>query len=105
MTLAKIVLVLMLATVVQYLVDIFKKVIPVTMIGKVQLPPIYAAVIGVVLAVTFRVGLLTAVGFQTPYALADWIITGMIVSGGSTVVHELISKLRESRASGGQNDD
>lgn len=100
MTIATVVLVLMLATVVQYLVDIIKKIIPATTIGKVQLPPIYAAVVGVILAVTFRVGLLTAVGFQTPFPVADWIVTGLIISGGSTVVHELVSKLRESRKLG-----
>jgi hypothetical protein len=97
MTIATLVLVLMLATVVQYLVDLIKKAVPAKTIGGVQLAPIYAAVIGVTTAVTFQVGLLTAVGFQTPYAMADWVITGLILSGGSSVVHELIAKLRASR--------
>lgn len=100
MIVAIIVLVIMLAIVVQFLVDIIKRIFPVPAIGKVQIPPIYAAIIGIVLAIAFRVGIMAALGFETPYPAVDWIVTGLIVSGGSTGVHELISKLRESRKLG-----
>jgi hypothetical protein len=43
--------------------------------------------------------------------MADWVITGLILSGGSSVVHELLAKLRASRnliqdeLSGGKYDE
>lgn len=89
--------VILLATLVQYLVDIVKGIIPAESIGSVKLPPIYAAIIGIALAVLTKTDILAALGYQIEYALAGWIITGLVVSGGSAAVHELISKLRESR--------
>ena len=99
MELTAIILVFLLATVVQYIVDIIKGAIPLTAIGQVKLAPIYSLIVGVALAIIFQVDLMAAVGFATPYALAGWIITGLVVSGGSSAVHELIAKLRESRSS------
>jgi hypothetical protein len=97
MEIAAIILVFLLATLVQYIVDIFKKAIPVAAVGAVALAPIYSLIVGVTLAVIFQVDIMAALGFTTPYALAGWIITGLILSGGSSAVHELIAKLRESR--------
>ena len=43
--------VILLATLVQYLVDIVKGIIPAESIGSLKLPPIYAAIIGIALTV------------------------------------------------------
>jgi hypothetical protein len=100
MEIASIILVFLLATLVQYIVDILKNAIPATAIGKVTLAPIYSLIVGIALAIIFQVDIMAALGFATQYAIAGWIITGLIVSGGSSAVHELIAKLRESRTGG-----
>lgn len=97
---ASIIMVIMLAIVVQYIVDIIKNIIPSSGVGSIKLPPIYSLIVGVVMAVLFQVDLMATLGFTTSYALAGWIITGLIISGGSSAVHELIAKLRESRTGG-----
>jgi hypothetical protein len=80
------------------LVDRIKAVIPWTEIGKVQLTPLYALVIGIVVAFVARIDVLLSLGFET-VPVIGYIITGIVVSGGSSAVHELIAKLRESRGS------
>ena len=54
MELTAIILVFLLATVVQYVVDIIKGAIPPTAIGQVKLAPIYSLIVGVAYAKPIR---------------------------------------------------
>lgn len=97
MTLAAALLaIIMMAILVQFLVDQVKKILP-TVVMKYLQPPLIAAIIGIAIAIFYQIDLFEALGFGTQYALASWIFTGLILSSGSTAVHELIAKLRESR--------
>ena len=98
---AAIIAILVMATLVQYLTDIVKTILP-TKVLTFAKPPLIAALIGIALAVLFQVDLFAALGFGTQYALASWIFTGLILSSGSTAVHELIAKLRDSRGDTGE---
>lgn len=89
--------IVLLATLVQYLVDIIKNIVPITEVKGVKLAPIYAALVGVAMACLTKTDILSVLGYESGIEAAGWIITGLIVSGGSSAVHELISKLRESR--------
>jgi len=91
--------IILLATLVQFVVDRIKTIIPIQAIGPVELAPIYAAIIGIVIAIVAQVDILAALGFQSQPIVGE-VMTGLIISGGSTAVHELIAKLRESRGSG-----
>ena len=88
--------ILMMATLIQFLTDISKNLLP-AMAVKFFNPPLIAAMYGIILAVIFKLDLFLILGFETPYAMASWVLTGLILSSGSSAVHELIAKLRDSR--------
>ena len=86
-----------LAMLVEFIVDVLKKVIPIKTLGPVEVPPLLSVVIGIIVAWLVRADIFAALGFVPQHEVASWIITGIIISAGSKTVHELISKLRESR--------
>lgn len=90
------VLVIMLATLVTFLTDRVKAIIPIAKVAGVELAPIWAAVIGLAVAFTTKLDLLASLDLPSNPAVG-MIITGLVISGGSTAVHELIANLRENR--------
>jgi len=90
---------LILAILVEFVTGIIKGLFTVECIGPIKLAPIIALVVGVAIAVLCKADIMSAIGFPMQYALASWVVTGFIISSGSTGVHELISKIRESRES------
>ena len=50
-----------------------------------------AAVIGALLCVTTKIGILSNLEIQVKYQLIDYIITGIVISRGSNAVHDIIS--------------
>lgn len=89
-----IVSVLMLAILVEYIVKIVKPCLPDT---RYPLPLIAAMVIGIGLAVLVHADVLSVLGFEPSNRLIAEIVTGFIIAGGSSGLHELIAKLRASR--------
>ncbi len=89
-----IVMIILLAIIVEYIVNLIKPLMPET---NYPVPLVISLVIGIALAVVVKADILTAVGFNPEYLIISYIVTGLIVSGGSTAVHELIAKLRASR--------
>lgn len=85
-----------LATLVEFIVERIKSVVPVKQIGKVELAPIYAMVISIALGITCHIDLLSAIGLEAPSVVGE-ILSGLAISGGSGLFHELTSKVRESR--------
>lgn len=95
--LATVLVFVVLAMLVEFIVDVIKKVIPGDQLGQVPIPPLLSLVVGIVVAVMVQADIFAALGFHMQYAIAGWILTGIIISAGSKAVHELISKLRDSR--------
>ena len=89
-----IVMIILLSVIVEYIVNLIKPLMPET---SYPVPLVISLVIGIALAVVVKADILTAVGFNPEYLIISYIVTGLIVSGGSTAVHELIAKLRASR--------
>ena len=89
-----IVMIILLAIIVEYIVNLIKPLMPES---EYPVPLILSLVIGVCLGLLVRVDILSAVGFEPVSLTVSYVITGLIASGGSTAVHELISKLRASR--------
>lgn len=86
----------LLATLVQFLVDRIKTLIPYENIGKIALAPWYSVIVGIGLAFVVQLDFLASLGLNT-ISTIGYIVTGLVISAGSAAVHELISKLRESR--------
>jgi len=87
---------LVLSLVVQFLTDRIKAILPWEKIGTVKLIPIYSLIVAQVVAWVTQVDFFAL--FQLPtQATVGIIVTGLATSGGAAGIHELISKLRESR--------
>ncbi|MGI6579948.1 MAG: hypothetical protein ACOX3H_06895 [Saccharofermentanales bacterium] len=89
-----IVMIILLSVIVEYIVNVLKPLMPET---SYPVPLVLSMVIGICLGLLVKVDILSAVGFEPVNLTVSYVITGLIASGGSTAVHELISKLRASR--------
>ena len=89
-----IVMIILLSVIVEYIVNVIKPLMPET---SYPVPLVLSMVIGICLGLLVKVDILSAVGFEPVNLTVSYVITGLIASGGSTAVHELISKLRASR--------
>jgi chromate transport protein ChrA len=92
-----IVLILIAAMVVQFAVQVIKTWLPAPVLA-VLTPQLQAAVLGIVIAVVYQLDIMAALGFQTQYAQAGWLLTGLIISAGSEPLHELIARIRAGRS-------
>lgn len=89
--------VMIAAILVQAIVEIVKKPLPETIRG--QIAPFLSVLFAELICVFGQVDMLAAAGI---YLAPTWIslfLSGLIVSGGSTAVNELIKALAESRPS------
>jgi len=92
-----------LAVATEYLVERIKNLVQVTEVGKVKLVPFYALAVGMAIAFIVQLDFIAVLSAVTEYEMhtvptAGYIMTGLAISGGSGAIHELFSKLRESRA-------
>jgi hypothetical protein len=85
--------ILVLAIIVEFTTEIVKNIAP-SIRG--QYSRIIAVLIGMILCVTTRNGILSTFGIYILYPIIDYILTGLIISRGSNIVHDLISKLNMS---------
>ncbi len=92
---AELAILILLAIVAQFLIDRIKAFLP-KKVGGYELIPLYAVVLGLILAYVTGVDTLSLIGFADT-GIVGIIITGLAISGGSEIVHELISKVRSSR--------
>ena len=85
-----------MSIVVEYCVERVKAILGERVMEVVK-APWWAAAFGVLFACLFRLDLFAAVGFSSALPVVPYIVTGLLLSGGSGAMHELIAKLRESR--------
>lgn len=93
----KLALVIALALVVEYITNILKPLVPNIENIKYPIPLVIALAVGITLTLTTQINLLNIIGLNTTNQYIGFITTGVIIAGGSTAVHELLAKLRESR--------
>ena len=86
-----------LAIIAKYITDIIKGIIPFRSLGQLDLVPIYALIVGLVMAFLSGIGLLETFGFTVTSKTLDIILTGVAMAGGAEAWHELVAKLRELR--------
>lgn len=87
--------VILLAILTEYLVNLIKPLF--TYKGAYPVPILIAMVIGVGLSLLTKADILTALDLEPINNIASYIVTGLVVSGGSSAIHELLAKLRGSR--------
>lgn len=90
-------IILVFAVLIQFLVDRVKEIVGSKVMDIVK-APVWAVAFGVLFALMFNVDFFALVGYNTQVPIVAKVITGLILSSGSTGVHELVAKLRENRA-------
>lgn len=78
----------------EYLVKELKPLIPET---EYPVPLLLALVIGVILSFLTGADFFVAIGLEVQYPIVSRTLTGVLIGGGSSALHELIAKLRASR--------
>jgi hypothetical protein len=63
----------------------------------INLKVLTSIIFSVLLCISYEVDIFILLGMSTSFPLIGQIITAIIVSSGSTAVHELISKINETR--------
>lgn len=53
-----------------------------------------AFLVGVVVCLAARVGIMGLLGIAIRYPIIDYLLTGVIISRGANVVHDLVTRLR-----------
>ncbi len=84
------------AIVTQFFVDRVKDIAG-EKVMKVIPAPIWSLVFGVLFALMFDIDFFAMIGYQSSLPTISKVFTGLIFSSGSSGVHELLAKLRESR--------
>lgn len=88
--------ILVLSTLIESLTRVIKGLLPEKLAAIIK-PPLLAAGIGILLSTIFQIDLFILLGLQSPTPSIAHILTGLILSAGSSALHELLAKLRESR--------
>ena len=87
---------LVMATIVQFLVDRVKAILP-DILQKYLSPPIISICISVLLAFMFELNMFAAMGVFTQYTYLAQILTAFAISAGAEPLHNLFAKFREMR--------
>lgn len=93
--------ILVFAILIQFCVDRMKEILGEKIMNMVT-PSIWAVAFGIIFALMFDLDIFVLLGFTTSTPLLSRIITGLIMSSGSTGVHELIAAIRNTRKGGTQ---
>ncbi|MFV0331646.1 MAG: hypothetical protein ACK5KL_17795 [Dysgonomonas sp.] len=89
-------IIIVFAILIQFCVDRVKEIAGEKVMGYVK-APVWALAFGIVFALVFKIDLFQLMGYPTDIPIVAKIFTGLILSSGSTGVHELIAKIRDSR--------
>jgi len=89
-------IIIVFAILIQFCVDRVKEITGEKVMGYVK-APVWALAFGIVFALVFKIDLFQLMGYPADIPIVAKVFTGLILSSGSTGVHELIAKIRDSR--------
>lgn len=89
-------IIIVFAILIQFCVDRVKEIAGEKVMGYVK-APVWALAFGIVFALVFKIDLFQLMGYPADIPIVVKVFTGLILSSGSTGVHELIAKIRDSR--------
>jgi hypothetical protein len=85
-----------IATIVRFLVDRLKDILPAATLERVG-PPVWSLIISLGLSFAFNLDLFLIFGWQSALPFLPQILTGLAISAGADPLHNLYAKLREGR--------
>ncbi len=93
MTIDALTTILLLALVVEFATEVIKNITSI----KKGFSKIIAILIGMILCVSTQTGLLQVFGLDTYYPIIDYLLTGLIISRGSNIIHDLFSRINQGK--------
>lgn len=84
------------AILIQFCVDRTKDIVGEKVMKYVK-APLWALAFGIVFALIFKIDIFEIIGYPSELPVVSKIVTGLILSSGSSSVHELVEKIRSSR--------
>ncbi|NLN06453.1 MAG: hypothetical protein GX167_02405 [Firmicutes bacterium] len=95
MTFEALTTIIVLAIVVEFATEIIKSLFPPV---RGHYSKLIAILLGMILCVTTTSGLLSLFDIVPFYPLLDYLLTGLIISRGSNIIHDLVSRLKPAQA-------
>ncbi len=93
MTLETLTTITVLAVVVEFATEVIKNLIPPV---RKEFSKVVAIILGVVLCLSTGTGILNLFGLAASYPLADYLVSGLIISRGSNIIHDLVAQLNKT---------
>jgi hypothetical protein len=84
--------VIALALIIQFVVERLKA--PISERYRAWVVPLISFILSIILTLSCQIGFLASIGIELDLKVVDYILTGFIISGGSTLVNELIKVLQ-----------
>ena len=84
------------AIIIEFVVGVLKEKLP-EAVTRYANPNILSLLLGVVVAFAFGLDVFAALGMATAWLWLAYLLTGILLAGGSKLWHELVEKLRASR--------
>jgi len=81
------------AFITEVVTDIIKAAIP----SLKKYSRLIAMLVGILLCVTTDMGIISGFGIKINYPLIDYVISGITISRGSNVIHDLLSKINGNK--------
>ncbi|NLM51371.1 MAG: hypothetical protein GX197_00885 [Firmicutes bacterium] len=93
MTFEALTTIVVLAVIVEFTTEIVKSIFPSV---RSRYSRVIAVLLGMILCVSTKNGLMEIFGITSPLPVLDYLLTGVIISRGSNILHDLVSKLKLS---------
>jgi type IV secretory pathway VirB2 component (pilin) len=87
--------IVVLAIIVEFSTEIFKSIFPSV---RGQFSKAVAVLLGVILCVSTRSGILASFNIYPYFPQIDYFLTGIIISRGSNIIHDMVSRLELTKA-------
>ncbi|MCG8515046.1 MAG: hypothetical protein MI740_12960 [Halanaerobiales bacterium] len=90
--------IILMSVIVEVVTNAIKGLLPFIKGEKGNGSRITAAIVGITICITTKIGILDNFGIYVAHNLIDFIITGIIISRGSNAIHDIISIFDKTKA-------
>lgn len=92
-------IIFVVALLIQFCVERIKELVGPKVMQYIK-APLWSMAFGILFAFMFHLDVFTMLGFTSSIPVVAYILTGLVLSGGSAPIHDLIDKIREYKVEG-----